>query len=139
MRRPPVTKETLLPKIEVRNNGSWQGQSPALALYSIPPKNSERKNSAFLVLTEDIHSGNARNQESAPKTGVAALITLYSTDPQKSPGDAKNSQSSKITKVSRRQSCSESSGMPSVTVVKGLLQVTEVELTSLSSSAKVLA
>ena len=59
--------------------------------------------------------------------------------PQKNPGDAKNSQSSKTTQVSQRQTSSESSGMPSVTDVKGLLQITEVELTSPSSSAKILA
>ena len=58
--------------------------------------------------------------------------------PQKSPGDAKHSQS-KTTKVSQRQTGSESSGMQSVTDVKGLLQITEVELTSPSSSAKILA
>ena len=46
--------------------------------------------------------------------------------PQKNPSDAKNSQS-KTTKVSQRQTGSESSGMPSVTDVKGLLQITEVE------------
>ena len=55
---------------------------------------------------------------------------------QKRPGDAKNPQS-KTTKVSQRQTGSESSGMPSVTDIKGLLQITEVELTSPSSSAKI--
>ena len=58
--------------------------------------------------------------------------------PQKSPGDAKNFQS-KTTKVSQRPTSSEKSGMPSVTDVKGLLQITEVELTSPSSSTKILA
>ena len=58
--------------------------------------------------------------------------------PQKSSGDAKSSQN-KTTKVSQRQTDSESSSMPSITDVKGLLQITEVELTSPSSSAKILA
>ena len=58
--------------------------------------------------------------------------------PQKSFGDAKTTQSSK-TKVNQKQTGSESSGMPSVIDYKGLLQIVEVQLDSLSISVKVLA
>ena len=58
--------------------------------------------------------------------------------PQKSLGDTKTTQSSK-TKVNQKQTGSESSGLPSVTDYKGLLQIVEVQLDSLSSSVKVLA
>ena len=58
--------------------------------------------------------------------------------PKKSLGDAKTTQSRK-TKVNQKQTGSESSGMPSVIDYKGLLQIVEVQLDSLSSSVKVLA
>ena len=58
--------------------------------------------------------------------------------PQKSLGDTKTTQSCK-TKVNQKQTGSESSGLPSVTDYKGLLQIVEVQLDSLSSSVKVLA
>ena len=58
--------------------------------------------------------------------------------PQKSLGDAKTTQSSK-TKINQKQTGSESSGMPSVPDYKGLLQIAEVQVESLSSSVKVLA
>ena len=58
--------------------------------------------------------------------------------PQKSLGDTKTTQSSK-TKVNQKQTGSESSGLPSVIDYKGLLQIVEVQLDSLSSSVKVLA
>ena len=58
--------------------------------------------------------------------------------PQKSPGNTKTTQSSK-TKVNQKQTGSESSGMPSVTEYKGLLQIVEVQLDSLSMFVKVLA
>ena len=57
--------------------------------------------------------------------------------PQKSLGDTKTTQSSKA-KVNQKQTVSERSGMPSVTDYKGLLQIVEVQLDSLSSSVKVL-
>ena len=58
--------------------------------------------------------------------------------PQKSLGETKTTQSSK-TKVNQKQTGSESSGLPSVTDYKGLLQIVEVQLDSLSGSVKVLA
>ena len=58
--------------------------------------------------------------------------------PRKSLGDAKTTQSSK-TKVNQKQTGSESSSMPPATEYKGLLQIAEVQLDSLSSSVKVLA
>ena len=74
----------------------------------------------------------AHNQENAPRKAVVALTTLYFTALKEF------STKSFWYKVSQKSSGGESSGMPSVSDVKGLLQITEVELEPLSGSKKVL-
>ena len=58
--------------------------------------------------------------------------------PQKVSGEENKGSTGTSTKVSHKSTGSESSGMPSVSDVKGLLQITEVELESLSCSGKAL-
>ena len=107
------------------------------------PKLAAEKKLCFPYLNDGHFFRQCPQPRKCTKEGCSSShnTLLYGADriiPQKSPGGAKTTQSSK-TMVNQNQTGNESSGMPSVTDFKGLLQIAEVQLDSMSSSVNVLA